>query len=244
MCLIFCLWGGAANAQETAPLEAATHAYKPYPVIFEAIHRAVLSAERAGVLKNLKYDTGSHLKKGAVIAQVDAGELALMKKRNTVALTHLEKQVGELISLNKRGLATNEELAKSRMNRDVTRTDIDIIKRQISTSSVRAPFGCVVVRRHIQPHEWVTAGQPVVEVVSLDKIRAVANIPAHIAVKLKKGDLHTFYVNDLDAEVSGTVMAVAPEVDERSNTAEVIWTVEKKKQDLLPGMKGEVRLDE
>jgi len=38
-------------------------------------------------------------------------------------------------------------------------------------------------------------------------------------------------------------MAVAPEVDERSNTAQVIWTVEKGDTNLLPGMKGEVRIE-
>lgn len=215
-----------------------------YPAIFEAKSKAVLSAERAGVLTKLEYDVGSPVKKGSVIAKVDTGELALRKKREEQALNHLDVQVKDLTNLKQRGLATNEDVAKARMERDVTRTDLEMVQRLINQSYVRAPFGCVVVRRHVQPHEWVTAGQPVVDVVNLEDIRAVANIPAHLAVSLQKGAPYPFYVHDLDVEVIGKVFAVAPEVDERSNTAQVIWTIEKGGQKLLPGMKGEVRIDQ
>ncbi len=229
-------------AQEKPGEEDRSTDYQTYPVIFEAKQRAILSAERAGVLTLLNVDVGSRVKKGAIIAKVDPGELGLKKKRAELALRHLNVQVKDLSNLKKRGLATNDDLAKAIMERDVTKTDIDIIKRQISKSYIRAPYACIVVRRLAQPHEWVTAGQPVVEIVSLNKIRAVANIPADIAVKLKKNDKHVFYVHDIDSEVNGIVFAVAPEVDERSNTAQIIWTVEKDDKNLLPGMKGEVRI--
>jgi multidrug resistance efflux pump len=111
-------------------------------------------------------------------------------------------------------------------------------------SQINAPFSGVVIRRHAQPYEWITAGQPVVELVNPGKLRAVANIPSYTAVKLEKGATHTFEVPDLNLSVSGTVQAVVPEVDELSNTAQVLWDIEKPAKDLLPGMKGEVRIDE
>ncbi|MEZ4526297.1 MAG: efflux RND transporter periplasmic adaptor subunit [Desulfobacterales bacterium] len=232
-------------AEDTAAGEemGTEETYKAYPALFEAKQKAVLSAGLAGSLTSVKYDVGDHVKKNAVIATVDIGDLALKKKRSELALRHLEVQVRDLTNLKQQGLATNEDLAKSKMEQDVTRTDVDIFRRQIGKSTISAPFNCMVVRRHVQPHEWVTEGQPVVDVVNLDMIRAVANIPAHLAVQLKKDSVHTFFVTDLNAEVSGKVMAVAPEVDERSNTAQVIWTVEKGDTNLLPGMKGEVRIE-
>ncbi len=233
-----------AAEESSAEESGESAAYKTYPVLFEAKHKAVLSAELAGSLTRVKYDVGDNIKKGAVIASVDTGELALKRKRSELALKHLEVQVKDLTNLKQKGLATNDDLAKAKMERDVTRTEIDIYRRQIGKSSIRAPFNCMVVRRHVQAHEWVTEGQPVMDVVSLDTLRAMANIPAHLAVKLKKGSTHTFYVHDLEAEVSGKVAAVAPEVDERSNTAQVIWTVEKGEKNLLPGMKGEVRIEQ
>lgn len=233
-----------AQTSENEPPPNYKTDYKTFPAIFEAKSRAVLSAERAGVLTSLKYDVGDSVKNGNTIAKLDTGELGLRKKRSELALKHLDVQVKDLTNLRKKGLATNEDAAKARMERDVTRTEVDIFKRQISKSSIRAPFSCIVVRRHVQAHEWVTAGQPVVDVVDLEKIRAVANIPSSLAVKLEKGSIHTFFVNDLNAEVKGTVLAVAPDVDERSSTTQILWNIEKTDMKLLPGMKGEVRIEQ
>ncbi len=213
-----------------------------YPVIFEARKRAVLSAERAGVMARLNYDVGKSVNRGEVIGQVDTGDLALRKKRGELSLQHLNVKMENLSRLSKRGLATNEEVAEARMERDVVRTDIDIVKREIANSYIRAPYNCVIIRRHVQPHEWVTAGKPVVDVLDPTSLRAVANIPSRLAVQLQNGDAHRFYVHDLDSEVTGTVEAVVPEVDELSNTAQVVWELQKPPADLLSGMKGEVRI--
>ncbi len=212
------------------------------PVVFEAVNRAVLSAQRSGVLVKMSYDVGDSVKKGAVIARVDTGELALRKKRTELGLKYLNSQVTDITNLKKKGLATNEDLQKSLMERDVTRTDLEILKRLVSKSSVRAPYACVVVKKHMQAHEWVTEGKEVVEVVDTTKLRAVANMQSSLAVGLKKGDKHEFRVSDLNITVSGTVAAVVPDVDELSNTARVVWTVEKPGKDLVAGMKGEVSI--
>ena len=217
-------------------------AQESYPVIFEAVQHAVLSAERPGVLNQFDADVGKAVKKGSVIASVDTKELGLRKKRAEQMVKYLSVQVKDLSKLSKEGLATNESLAKAQMENEAARTDIEIIKHQIGKSYIRAPFSGVVVRRLVQPHEWVTEGQPVVEIVDPGKLKAIANIPSYLAVALKKGDKHTFVVHDLNISITGTVNAVAPEVDERSNTAQVIWNVENlEKTKLLPGMKGEVR---
>ncbi len=229
---------GPVRGQDTAE----TGGGELFPVIFEATRQAVLSAERAGSLDQLKYDVGDAVKKGAVIAQVDTGDLALQKKRSELSLRHLNVKVENLSRLNKRGLATNEDVAEARMERDVVRTDIEIIKRQISKSYIRAPFDGVIIRRQTQAHEWVTAGQPVVELLDPSKLRAVGNIPSRLAVGLETGATHSFYVLDLDLSVSGVVEAVVPGVDELSNTAQVIWSVQEPGEDLLSGMKGEVRI--
>jgi|GEM_PF-956697 RND family efflux transporter MFP subunit len=222
---------------------AGAAAQDTFPVIFEATRKAVLSAEIPGVILSLRFDVGDRVKKGELIANVDIGDLDLRQRRSELSLRHLNVKVTNMERLTERGLATSDELAQAQTEKDVAFTDIQIYKRQIGKSRVAAPFDCIVVRRHIQAHEWATAGQPVVEVVDPAKLRAVGNIPSRLAVKLTKGTVHTFYVTDLDISISGTVEAVVPEVDELSNTAQVIWKIEKAEQDVLSGMKGEVRID-
>lgn len=220
------------------------HAQEAYPLIFEATEKAVLSAQRSGVLKHLKVDTGDSVKKGEIIAESDTGELALRKKRNIQALNYLNTQTQSIARLIKRGLATNKELEKAKMERNVTQTDLELVKQEIAKSRIYAPFNGVVVKRHVQRYEWVTEGQPVVEIVNPKSIRAVANIPTHLCAKMKKGTEHQFYVHDIDLTLSGKLTTIVPQVDERSNTAQVLWKVDSPPDGLLPGMKGEVRVSE
>ncbi len=214
-----------------------------FPVIFEATHRAVLPAERAGTLVQLGVDVGDYVKKGDTVARVDTSELALLKKRNQQTVSHLNNQVQDLSRLIQKGLATNNELSQVTLERDTAQAEMKLVQHQINKSYIRAPFSCIVVRRLVQPHEWVSAGEAVVEIVNPWTLRAVGNIPTHLAVKLKKGDKHVFIVHDLDVTVEGTVNAVSPIVDERSNTAQVYWNVSTgEKSKLSPGMKGEVQV--
>lgn len=237
ICFIVC-WSSNLLAQEA------------YPVLFESVKMAVLSSKRTGVLESLKFDIGDTVKKGDTIASVDSKEVSLLQKRSELVLKHMNVQVENLTKLNQRGLATTEDLAEARKERDIARTDIEIFKRQISNSNITAPFDCIVVKRFVDRFEWVTEGQPVVEVLNPGELKAVGNIPSHMAVQLSKGTIHSFYVHDLALSITGTVTAVAPEVDERSNTAQVIWKIDKSQMDeslrdkLLPGMKGEVRFGE
>lgn len=228
--LLMCFGGGIA------------HALTGVPVIFEAQNRATLSAERDGVLVAFDVDTGKRVKKGTVLARVDSGDLALGKKRHELNLKFLNAQLDNLSKLNARGLATDEEVEKAKMESGVTRTDIDILRRQIVHSRIVAPFTAVVVKRLVQPHEWVTAGQPVVELVDPVSLRVVGNVFSEDAVNIKIGDEHRVHVNAIGTDIVAKVKAITPAVDEQSNTVLVVWSVVQGHSKLLAGMKGELFL--
>lgn len=221
---------------------ALAYAEETWPVVFEAEHRAVLSAEREGVLISFPVDTGHRVKKGDTLARLDTGELALQKKRHEYNRKFLSTQLENIERLNKRGLATDEEVAKSRMEFGVTKTDIEILRRQISHSYIRAPFSGVVVQRLAQPYEWVESGKPVVELVDTERLRIVGNLSSALAVRLAIGTEHQFFVKDLNAHVTGKVKAVTPSVDEQSNTVRVVWTLTKRVPGVLAGMQGDLKL--
>lgn len=212
-------------------------------VIFESVQHAVLSAERAGQLVDVRHKEGAGVKKGQVIASLDTQELSLLKKRNEVLLSHLKEKKENLERLIKQGLASNDEVAQSRMEFDRIHYDLLIVKHQISASTIRAPFDCVVIRALAQSHEWVTAGKPVVEVVNPSSLRAVGNIPTHLVKTVKPGQTHRFRVPDLDIQVDGVVRSLVPLIDELSNTATVIWDIQNPPEYLFSGMKGVVNID-
>jgi membrane fusion protein, multidrug efflux system len=210
-------------------------------VVVEAESRAVLAAELEGVLTYLEVDVGDPVKNGAVLAEVYHQDRLLHRERLGATRTYLEILVENLTRLNEKGLATDEELAKAEMDLKVNAKEIEIVESQINRAQVRAPFSGTVVTRHIQPHEWVQPGQPVVEIYDPRKLRVVADISADVAVSMKAGDKQSLRFPDLGESVTAKVTVFSPQVDVRSNTIKVFWSVgarDARRVGLLPGMKG------
>ena len=223
-----------------------TQAYADeFPIVVEAGVRAVVSAERAGVLSNLKVDAGDAVKKGDVLAVVFHEDLILKRQQREANKEYRDVQVENLNKLNEKGLVTDEELAKAKMEAVVNNKEITMIQTEIDRSKIRAPFSGLVVMRHAQPHEWVTPGKNVVEVYDPGSLRMAADIPSEIAVSLKPGRVETLFFQDLKQEVKAKFRVLSPQVDVRSNTIKAYWTVEGgelRKVRLLPGMKGVLKL--
>ena len=218
-----------------------------FPVVVEAEVRATLSAERSGVLSKLNVDVGDYIKKGRTVGVVFHDDIVLKKQQREVSKKYKDVQLENLTKLNEKGLATDEEVAKAKMDSVVNEKEIRIIQTEIDRSRIRAPFSGRVIERLVQPHEWVTPGKEVIKMYAPRKLRIVADIPADIAVEWEKAKEDILFFPDLNKEVKAKIKVFAPEVDVRSNTIKVYWTVsskEMKKADLLPGMKGILKIEE
>lgn len=218
-------------------------AAETFPAVVEAEVRAVISAEREGVLTRLPVGAGDRIASGGVLAEVFHQDLILQKELHEATREYHQIQVENLDRLNARGMVTDEELAKARMDLEVNQKEIRMVENQIRRSTIRAPFGGVVIRREVEPHEWVRPGQPVVELYDPKALRIVADIPAELAFRLKEGDAHRFFFPDLNRELSATLRVFTPQVDVRSNTVKVFWSVPTGQRELLPGTKGVWRID-
>lgn len=216
-----------------------------FPAVVEAEHRAVLAAEREGVLSKLEADVGDEIRRGGVLAVVFHQDLVLRKEQNQATQDYLLVLVENLRKLSEKGMVTDEELAKAEMDLAVNAKEIRLIETQIERSRITAPFSGLVTMRHTQPFEWVRPGQPVLEIYDPSKLRIVTDIPSDIALKLEKGQTKTLYFPDLNKEISATLAVFAPQVDVRSNTIKVYWGVDGrdgKRIGLKPGMKGVLKV--
>jgi multidrug efflux system membrane fusion protein len=217
-----------------------------FPVVVEAEVKATLSSERSGVLSGLKADAGDRVRKGQILAVVLHEDLILKKQQREAQKDYKAVQVENLTKLNAKGLVTDEELAKAKMELIVNNKEISMIESEIAHSQIRAPFSGLVVERFVHSHEWVTPGKEIVELYDPGNLRIVADIPADIALKLKAGESNTLFFPDVNQEIKAKFKVLAPQVEVRSNTIKVFWTVsaaEMKKANLMPGMKGELRIE-
>lgn len=225
---------------------AMTAAAEQFPVVVEAEARAILAAERAGVLSDLKVDVGNRVKAGDALGMVSHKNLSLQKELHQASSEYLHVQVENLTRLNAKGLAADEELKKVATELAVNGKQIEMVEEEIQRSGIRAPFSGVIVDRKVRPHEWVTPGQPVLELYDPTRLRVVGDLPADVAVRLKIGQKHQFHFSDIQKDLTGTLTMFAPQVEVRSNTVKIFWSVPAdayQSSRLVPGMKGVITIE-
>lgn len=236
-----CLLGILLLAGNLLP-PAAVSAVDQFPAVVEAEQRAVIAAEREGVLVQLPVDVGDRVPKGELLGVVYHEDLVLEKKQLQANQEYLEILSENLSKLNQRGLATDEEFAKAEMDLKVNTTEIERVQTNIERSRMVSPFTGFVVVRHAQRYEWVKPGQPVVEMYDPRDLRIVTDIPFDIAVGLSEGREQTIFFPGIQKEVTAQLAIAAPQVDVRSNTVKLFWEVPAADRSVLqPGMKGMIR---
>lgn len=215
-------------------------ANESFPVIFESTHRAMLPAQQPGKIAELHVDIGDNIKPGQTLAIIEHDVLLHEKNRLNAIVQFLTTKANNIQELYLKGLSSDIELAEIQKEKAVAEAEKDAIDVKIAQSFVKAPFIGKVIKRHVQPFEWVNAGQPVIEVLDIKKIRATAFLPAALTTQLKGGEEHSIEVLDLKETVTGKLYSMTPSIDVRSNTIQVVWHFETLPKALRAGMKGQI----
>ena len=180
------------------------------------IEKSNVAALREGVIKQIEMKIGAEVKKGMAIGYLvdEAAVLAVAKAQLTadvkspLATANAKQQLAETIvanniRLNKRGsnLVSQEEVRKAeaelavaealvdeaKEKTQIDKADLDLAKRVVEEHAIRAPISGVITDAQKHPGESVRAGEPVVHMVNLDRLRVFAYVPLEYAFKIKPG---------------------------------------------------------
>lgn len=162
---------------------------------------AQLSAEQSGRLMWIK-DIGAVVKKGEAIAKIDSREIEFQlseqqsqKRQQQSNTDYLQKQL-------KRQKALISNKSTSRIEFDRTERDLSIAKEELNSleiqiartqmwierSTIRAPFSGQVNSRMAQQGEYITVGNPLIQLVDPSTLDINISAPLGVAPFLIRGD--------------------------------------------------------
>jgi multidrug efflux pump subunit AcrA (membrane-fusion protein) len=113
---------------------------------------------------------------------------------------------------------------------------------QLSYSEIRSPIDGYITDRPLYPGEMASTTAPLLTVMDLSQVRAVAHIPQADAVLLRKGNKASMAVAGLDSKIAGTVMLVSPALDPNSTTVEIWVQAANRDMHLRPGMTAQLSI--
>ena len=186
---------------------------------------ARLAAEVTGRLMDVA-EVGTIAATGDVVAKIEDTVILLRKQeleaeveRARARLKYLESEESRYVKLAESNLAAATKLEETRSDRDVPRGDLRVAKSrlaqvedQLSRTSIRAPFGGIVVERLMMPGERVDIGRNVVRMVDQQHLEVIARAPLEYYSYVKPGqELVVRTGNVVTTGMVRTVVAVGSE---------------------------------
>lgn len=192
------------DAAESLPLFTAESISMPleYEVdgVVEARRQATLSAEVAGKIESVNFDVDDKVEKGAVVirirdlehrARLEKARAALAEARANLVEVNLRHDRSEgLLKQKLIAQSAYDEVSAARKAAQArvasAQADLAQAEEQLDYTVVRAPYGGVVVQRHVEPGESIRPGQPIMTGYAPDSLRVSASVPQSIIARLRQ----------------------------------------------------------
>jgi RND family efflux transporter MFP subunit len=226
-----------------SPGQPAAPAASEVAALILASQETTLASQMAGRLRAVGVGLGDEVKKGERLmefdcseqaAQVDAAEAEYRGARET----HLAR-----LRLQALGAAGELEVTVAASASDKAKSQVEVRKAQLAYCSVHAPFSGNVARVRVKASESVSAGQPLVDLVNPEALKAQMFVPAGWVAWLRVGMPVTIHVKETGQSFNARVAKLNARVDGVSQQLEVEARIEKGQGRLLPGMVGSAAFD-
>lgn len=209
----------------------------------EAVQAIALRPEVSGRLVSILAGEGREVRAGTALFKIDDAEL-----RSQVARLEAERDLAEQAlertrELIERNASSEADLELAEATFRSAEAQLELQQTRLDRTVVRAPFGGVVGERFVSLGDYVTSGDPLTTLQTVDPQRASFQVPERFSQRLEVGQQITFRVaSDVERVFEGTVDFVDPLVQLPGRTITVKARVENADRVLKPGMFIEARL--
>jgi multidrug efflux system membrane fusion protein len=230
------------------------------PAQLQAYTESAIFARTNGYLLRWHTDMGSHVKKGQLMAEIDAPEVdqelsqAKAARQQTEAQLQLAKSTAERwINLRKTDSVSQQEAdqqtsayAQAQANFAAADANVRRLQQLESFKRVEAPFSGVVTRRNTDTGALITAGsagtgKELFDIAQVDPLRVYVSVPQSNAASVHAGLPAYIELRELPGQkFTGKVVRTADSIDTATRTLLTEIDVPNKDGRLLPGSYAEV----
>jgi membrane fusion protein, multidrug efflux system len=236
---------GQAAAFQPPP-EAVTTivaAQEPWPSTLSAIgtvaavHGVSVSADLPGTVDTIAFESGQIVREGEVLALLDTrqeqAQLAAAEAQRELALLNFQRMQGLL----NENVISQAEFDRANADYRQNHAHVGEIRAAIERKTIRAPFSGVLGIRHVNLGQYLSGGDALVTLQSMNPIYVNFGVPQQAAAEMRHGRVVHVTANELaDIEFSGRISAIDSIVDESTRNVQVQATFANPAGKLRPGM--------
>ncbi len=188
-----------------------------------------VSPSLQGIIEKIYVEIGDKVNKGDMLVRMDQNQLNTTK----IAFANLEVELSRMKALRETGSVAQQALDQIQLTYDQTKANLEFLEKN---TFVRAPFSGVISAKSYEDGE-LYAGQPIVVLTQINRLKAVVSIPERYFPLVKErmpfDILSDIYPNDT---FPADVEIVYPTIDPASHTFQAKLDIPNRAELLRPGM--------
>jgi membrane fusion protein (multidrug efflux system) len=203
----------------------------------------MIRPEIAGRIDRIAFDEGQSVRKGALLATLEAAETRALVA-SARAQAGLDKQrLERAADLQKKGFISQQALDEMQSNYARSAAKLREDEAKLAKSEIRAPFSGVAGLRQVSEGAFVAAGTDIARLEKIDQLKLDFRVPETYLAQLRTGLALTAAVDAFpQVTFPGTIYAIEPAVDEQTRTVLARARVANPRLRLRPGMFARVQL--
>lgn len=203
----------------------------------QAVQGVMVSADLPGIVDHINFDSGRAVHEGDVLVELDTREehaqLASLEAQRDLAKINYSR----MEELNRDGVISRMDYDKATADQKQGDANVAQVRATIARKTIRAPFSGMLGIRKVNLGQYLAAGNPIVQLQSLNPIYVNFGIPQQTAGQVRVGRQIRVTTNEAAGKVfTGRVTAVDSVVDETTRNIQVQATLSNPDGKLRPGM--------
>ena len=208
-----------------------------------AVQGVTVSADLPGTVDRIAFDSGKPVNAGDVLVELDTrqerAQLAAMEAQRDLARINF----GRMQQLVKEGVIAQTEFDNATAQQKATEAQVGEIRATIARKTIRAPFSGILGLRQVNLGQYLSAGEAIVSLQSLNPIYVDFGVPQQVAAQVRVGRSLSVSSDDVGGiKFAGRVTALDSVVNEATRNFQVQATLANPGGKLRPGMFVEVAI--
>ncbi len=226
----------------------ATEVYATFSVL--AQKEASLVLAKGGVVKSIKVDVGSKVKKNQLLLELDNDDvstsLVLAQKQIKLAKINLEyakKSYDRFVEI--KDVVDQEKFdnysaayERAKINLENAKASLTYKKALYAKTQLKAPFSGVIANKYVELGDGVNTSKPVFTLITPNAQKLLLSIDEKYWKKVKVGQVFTYNVDGDSKNYSGKISKTYPSI----NASKRSFNVEVKAKNLKVGLFGHGKL--
>jgi len=219
--------------------------------------QATVRAQVGGSIVRMLFDEGQTVKRGAVLAQIEARDLqqgvtsadiAVQTAQQSVELAQREvTRTDRLVSggaLSQRDLDTSRNaLANAQSQLAAAQARATSARAQLGDTTLRSPISGVIARKPANAGDVVSAGSELYTIIDPSSMRLAASVPADQIGGLHVGVPVSFSVKGYAERFNGQIVRVSPAADPATRQVPIFVSIPNTSGVLIAGLFAEGRVE-